>query len=66
MQHFPPNNCDAQPVWGTGEHRNAERWLDRRAAQDSRPPAEILPENDEFDPTNDWLAHLAAGRIEVR
>jgi hypothetical protein len=64
MQHFPPDNCDAQPVRGTGEHRNAKRWLDQRAAQDFSPPTEILPEKDEVDPTIEWLAHVAAGRIE--
>jgi hypothetical protein len=53
MQHFPPN-------------KKAERWLDRRAAQDSRLPDEVNPSGDEIDATIDWLAHLAAGRIEVR
>jgi hypothetical protein len=53
MKHFPPD-------------RKAERWLDRRAAQDSRPPDEVLSDNDEIDPTIDWLAHLAAGRIEAK
>lgn len=53
MEHFPLN-------------KKAERWLDRRAAEDPSPPDDVLPENDEFDPTIDWLAHLAAGRIQVR
>lgn len=53
MQHFPPN-------------RSAERWLDRRAARDSRPPAEVHSGKDETDAASDWLAHLTAGRIPVR
>lgn len=53
MQHFPPD-------------KQAERWLDRRAASDPTPPAEVLPESDERDPAIEWLAHLAAGRIEVK
>jgi hypothetical protein len=53
MPHFPID-------------RNAERWLDRRAAADPSPPAEVLPERDELDPAIEWLAHLAAGRIGVR
>ena len=51
--HFPPDE-------------KTERWLDQRAASDSTPPVEVLPEDAEFDPTVEWLAHLAAGRIEVR
>jgi hypothetical protein len=53
MQHFPPD-------------KRAERWLDRRAAADPNPATEALPEKDEVDPTIEWLAHLAAGRIEVK
>jgi hypothetical protein len=53
MQHFPPN-------------RNVERWLDRRAARDSRPPAEVSRSSDEIDAATDWLAHIQAGRIAVK
>ena len=53
MQHFPPD-------------KKAERWLDRRAARDSRPPDEVNPGGDEIGATIDWLNHLAAGRIQVR
>ena len=52
MQHFPPN-------------KKAERWLDRRNAGDFPAPAEVHSDNDEIDATIEWLAHLAAGRIEV-
>ena len=64
MQHFPSDNRDAQPVRGTGEHRNAERWLDRRAARDSRPPDEVLSDNDEIDTTIAWLAHTCPELVE--
>ena len=64
MQHFPPDNCDAQPVRGTGEHRNAERGLDRRAARDSRPPYTASSSADEIDATIDWLAHTCPELVE--
>ena len=38
MQHFPPD-------------KKAERWLDRRAAQDSRPPDEVKPNADDIEAT---------------
>ncbi len=37
----------------------------RRNAGDSPAPAEVHSDNDEIDATIEWLAHLAAGRIEV-
>ena len=53
MRHFPP-------------HKQAERSLDRRNADDSPPPAEVHSDNDEIDATIEWLAHLQAGRIPIR
>lgn len=53
MRHFPPN-------------RNAERWLDQRAARDTGTPAEVHSCKDELDAASDWLAHITAGRIKVR
>jgi hypothetical protein len=53
MQHFPPD-------------RKAERWLDRRAKRSSRAPDEVNTSAEEIDATIDWLAHVAAGRIEVK
>ena len=50
MQHFPPD-------------RKAERWLDRRNADDSPAPAEVHSDNAEIDATTDRLARIAAGRI---
>ena len=52
MRHFSPN-------------KKAERWPDQNAASDPTPPSEVRPERDEIDPTIDWSAHIAAGRIPV-
>ena len=54
MQHFPPD-------------RETERRAQRRP-RDAEPAAEAVQhrEDDELDGTDDWLAHIAAGRIPVR
>jgi hypothetical protein len=48
--------------------RNTEAEGATPGAQDREPTYEIEQhrEDDEPDATRDWLAHLAAGRIEVR
>lgn len=54
MQHFPIN-------------KEAERAL-RKRARDGEPRYEIEQhrEDDEPEGTAEWLAHIAAGRIQVR
>lgn len=55
MQHFPPN-------------RDAERRARRSRGDQSVaiPTTEEHREDDEPEATADWVAHIAAGRIEVR
>jgi hypothetical protein len=55
MQHFPLNGETERPA--------------RRSARDESvaiPNTEEHRDQDEIDATVDWLAHLAAGRIEVK
>jgi hypothetical protein len=54
MQHFPPD-------------RETERRAQRRP-RDAEPASETVQhrEDDQIEAAADWLAHVAAGRIEVR
>ena len=52
MQHFPGQEGGA--LVGPAQRR---RFLT---------PAEVHPDNAEIDAAIDWLAHIAAGRIQVR
>ena len=54
MQHFPIN-------------KDAERAAHHRTRGDEvRRETEEHRDHDEHEATADWLAHIAAGRIEVR
>ena len=61
MQHIVLRSSSTPP------NRNAERAV-RNRSHDSEARYEIEEHRveDEPDATRDWLAHIAAGRIEVR